>query len=130
MNSVVVIICGVILTAAALIVLIRAEWGPSTLDRIVSIDGLVAVVIATLAIVSAWADRTDLVVILVVLASVGFVGSVTLARFAAADPPTAEESDEARAELVRARLARVRARMEAEREAAHRRAGPEGAAEE
>ncbi len=130
MSPVVLIICGVILTVAALTVLIRAERGPSSLDRIVAIDGLVAVVIATLTIVSAWTQRTDLVVILVVLASVGFVGSVTLARFAAADPPSAEESDAERAELVRARLARVRARMEAEREAARRRAGPEGTAEE
>lgn len=126
MNPIVVIICAVILTAAALTVLIRAERGPSTLDRIVSIDGLVAVVIATLALYSAWTGRSDLVVILVVLASVGFVGSVTLARFAAADPPTPEESDAARAKQVRDRLARVRARMEAERHEAHRRAGPEG----
>lgn len=130
MSPVVLVICGVMLSAAALIVLVRAERGPSTLDRIVSIDGLVAVVIATLTIYSAWTGRTDLVVVLVVLASVGFVGSVTLARFAAADPPTAEESDAARAELVRERLARVRARMEEEREAARRRAGPEGTAEE
>lgn len=130
MNPIVLIICGVILTASALIVLVRAERGPSTLDRIVSIDALVAVVIATMTIYSAWTGRSDLVVILVVLASVGFVGSVTLARFAAADPPSAEESDAARAEQVRARLSRVRTRMEAEREAAHRRAGPEGAADE
>lgn len=126
----VLITCGVILTAAALTVLVRAERGPSTLDRIVAIDGLVAVVLATLTIFSAWTGRTDLVVILVVLASVGFVGSVTLARFAAADPPSAEESDQARAEQVRDRLTRVRQRMEDEREAAHRRAGPEGSVEE
>ncbi|HLR56659.1 MAG TPA: monovalent cation/H+ antiporter complex subunit F [Beutenbergiaceae bacterium] len=130
MSPIVMVICGVLLTAAALTTLVRAERGPSTLDRIVSIDGLVAVVIAMLTIYSAWTGRQDLVVILVVLASVGFVGSVTLARFAAADPPSAEESDAARAELVRERLARVRARMEAEQEAAHRRAGPEGTAEE
>src|SRR5699024_5981979 len=129
-SPIVMVICGVLLTAAALTTLVRAERGPSTLDRIVSIDGLVAVVIAMLTIYSAWTGRQDLVVILVVLASVGFVGSVTLARFAAADPPSAEESDAARAELVRERLARVRARMEAEQEAAHRRAGPEGTAEE
>lgn len=129
-SPVVIIICGVLLTAAALTVLIRAERGPSTLDRIISIDGLVAVVIAMLAIYSAWTGRTDLVVILVVLASVGFVGSVTLARFAASDPPSPEETDAARVEAVRARLARVRARMESEHEDARRRAGPEGTAGE
>lgn len=130
MNPIVLIICGVLLSAAALLILFRAERGPSTLDRIVSIDGLVATVITMLTIYSAWTGRTDLVVVLVVLASVGFVGSVTLARFAAADPPSAAESDAARAELVRERLARVRARMEAEGDAARRRAGPEGTAEE
>lgn len=129
MSLTVLVICGVILSAAALTVLVRAERGPSTLDRIVALDGLVAVVIATLTIFSAWTGRTDLVIILVVLASVGFVGSVTLARFAAADPPSAAESDAVRAQQVRERLQRVRARMEAEREAAHRRAGPEGTAE-
>jgi len=116
----------VILTAAALTVLVRAEKGPSTLDRIVSIDGLLAVVIATLTIFTAWTERYDLVVILVVLAALGFVGSVTIARFAAADPPTGEDADAARAAQVRARLERVRARMEAERLDAHLRARPEG----
>ena len=57
MSPVVVVICGVILTAAAFTVLFRAERGPSTLDRIVSIDGLVAVVIAMLALYSAWTGR-------------------------------------------------------------------------
>lgn len=130
MSPVVFIICGVLLTAAALITLIRAERGPSTLDRIIALDVLVGVIMATLAIYSAWTRRSDLVVVLVVLASVGFVGSVTLARFAAADPPTAAESDADRAQLVRERLAKVRARMVAERDAADRRAGPEGTSEE
>ncbi len=130
MSPIILWISGAILTAAALITLVRAERGPSTLDRIVSIDGLVAIVIGTLTLFTASTGRTDLVVILVVLASVGFVGSVTLARFAAAEPPSPEESDAARAELVRRRLERVRARMEAERREAARRAGPEGSAEQ
>jgi|SRR5690625_1096681 len=130
MPMAVLIVCGVLLTGAALIVLLRLERGPSTLDRIVAMDGLVAVIIAMLTIISAWRGRTDLVVILVVLASVGFVGSVTIARFAAAEPPSPEESDELRAEAVRERLENVRARMEAEREEAHRRAGPEGTGED
>src|SRR5699024_7315228 len=130
MNSIVAVICGVLLTAAALVVLVRLERGPSMLDRIVALDVIVAVVIAMLTIWSAWTDRRDLTVLLVVLASVGFIGSVTLARFAAADPPSTEDADADRIEAVRNRLARVRERMESEQEAAHRRAGPEGTAEE
>lgn len=126
MNGVVAIICAVLLTAAALVTLIRLEKGPSMLDRIVAMDVLVAVVIATLTIWSAWTGRRDLVVVLVVLATVGFIGSVTLSRFAASDPPPSQEMDASRVEAVRARLEKVRARMETERDDARRRAGPEG----
>ncbi|QGH70688.1 monovalent cation/H+ antiporter complex subunit F [Pseudactinotalea sp. HY158] len=126
MNEIVMIVCGVLLTAAALTVLFRLERGPSMLDRIVALDVLVAVVIATLTIWSAWTGRRDLTVILVVLASVGFIGSVTLARFAAVDPPSVEDAEAARIEAVRERLARVRARMESEQRDARRRMGPEG----
>lgn len=126
MNPIVAIVCGVLLTTAALTVLFRLERGPSMLDRIVALDVLVAVVIAMLTIWSAWTGRRDLMVLLVVLASVGFIGSVTLARFAAADPPSIEDADAARIEAVRNRLTRVRERMESEQRDARRRAGFEG----
>lgn len=91
MNLVVMIVCAVLLVAAALITLFRVERGPSMLDRIVALDVLVAALIGCLALVSLWFGRTDLVLVLTVLALVGFVGSVTLARFAAVEP-----EDEAR----------------------------------
>lgn len=86
MNPVVMIICAALLVAAAVITLFRVERGPSMLDRIVALDVLVSCLIGGLALVSLWSGRTDLVLVLTVLALVGFVGSVTLARFAAVEP--------------------------------------------
>src|SRR5699024_12611313 len=68
------------------IALCRGERGRGMLDRIVALDVLVAALIGCLALVSLWFGRTDLVLVLTVLALVGFVGSVTLARFAAVEP--------------------------------------------
>ncbi|GMA32751.1 monovalent cation/H+ antiporter complex subunit F [Litorihabitans aurantiacus] len=85
MNIVVVIVCGVMVTIGAVCAVVRAERGPSMLDRVVAVDVVVAGVLAAVALVSAWTLRTDLVPVLVVLALVGFLGSVTVARFAAAD---------------------------------------------
>lgn len=87
---VVVIVSAVMLTAAAALVIWRVEIGPSVLDRVVALDVLVSTFLAAFALYAAWAGRTDLVSILVVLALVGFVGSVSVARFVAA------ESDEER----------------------------------
>src|SRR5699024_12586101 len=68
-----------------------------------ALDVLVSCLMGCLALVSLWFGRTDLVLLLTVLALVGFVGSVTLARFAAAEPEaegrilTAQEAAEAEA---------------------------------
>lgn len=86
MSPIVMVICAALLMAAALITLLRVERGPSMLDRIVALDVLVAALIGCLALVSLWFERSDLVLVLTVLALVGFVGSVTLARFAAVEP--------------------------------------------
>lgn len=85
MNPIIGIICGVMLTIGALCALMRAERGPSILDRVVAVDVVVATILATVALISAWTGRSDLVPVLVVLALVGFIGSVTLARFSAAE---------------------------------------------
>ncbi|MBZ2198795.1 monovalent cation/H+ antiporter complex subunit F [Occultella gossypii] len=106
----VLITCGVLLTAAAILAMSRVERGPSMLDRIVAIDVMVAAIIGCLAILSAWSGRVDLVPVLMVLALVGFVGSVTLARFAAAEP------DEERRILTPEEIAEADAKVRAELE--------------
>ena len=103
MSPIVMAVCAALLVPAAIIALFRVQRGPSMLDRIVALDVLVSCLIGCLALVSLWFGRTDLVLLLTVLALVGFVGSVTLARFAAAEPETeariltAQEAAEAEA---------------------------------
>lgn len=82
----VVVVCGVLLTAGMGLTLVRIERGPTMLDRTVGLDTLTAILVAAIAVEAAWSRRTDTVPILAVLALVGFVGSVTIARFAAAEP--------------------------------------------
>jgi multicomponent Na+:H+ antiporter subunit F len=109
---------GAMLAVAAVLIVVRIERGPSMLDRTIALDMLVGAVMAALAIWSAATGRSDLVNVLVVLALVGFVGSVTLARFVAVEP-----EDEGRIltpDEVKAQDARIHAALQRE----HRRSGP------
>ncbi|MBN8883483.1 multicomponent Na+:H+ antiporter subunit F [Salana multivorans] len=114
MSIVVLAICGVFVAVGAAFAFFRVERGPSMLDRVVALDVVTAAVLATVALVSAHTKRTDLVPVLVVLALVGFIGSVTIARFAA------QESDDERRILTReeARALEEQRRREEEDEAA------------
>lgn len=84
---VVVWISGTLLLAGGLMAIMRAEMGPSILDRTVAMDILVTTLIAAIALYAALERRADAVPVLVALSLVGFVGSVTVARFAAVEPP-------------------------------------------
>ncbi len=84
--TVVLIVCGVMLAIAAALVLVRLERGPTMLDRTIALDTFTAIVIGVFVLVAVATRRTDIVPILAVLALVGFVGSVTIARFAAVEP--------------------------------------------
>ncbi|WP_152188690.1 monovalent cation/H+ antiporter complex subunit F [Georgenia satyanarayanai] len=87
--TVVYVICFAILLVAALMALSRVERGPSMFDRILGVDVTTAVLIGTVALIAAATKRGDLVPVLIVLALVGFIGAVSIARFAAAE--SAEE---------------------------------------
>jgi multicomponent Na+:H+ antiporter subunit F len=84
--SAVIVVCAVLLTIGGGCAVVRAERGPSMLDRTVALDIVVTTMIAAGALYAAVERRTDIVPILVVLSLVGFVGSVTIARFAAVEP--------------------------------------------
>lgn len=84
--TVVVLVCGALLGVAAVLALVRAEKGPSMLDRAIALDILTGALVGAIALEAAWSRRIDTVPILVVLALVGFVASVTVARFAAVEP--------------------------------------------
>jgi multicomponent Na+:H+ antiporter subunit F len=82
----VIVLAAAMITAGAAFAVVRAERGPSMLDRTVALDITVTAMIAAVALYAASDRRTDVVPVLVVLSLVGFVGSVTIARFASVEP--------------------------------------------
>ena len=79
------IIAAVMLTAAAVIVMFRILAGPSTLDRIVALDTLVAVTMCAIGTWAAFSLDTTVTYSLTALALISFVGSVSVARFRVPD---------------------------------------------
>lgn len=98
--------CFVLLLCAAVLALIRLERGPSMFDRIFALDLTTAIVLGTIAVIAAITRRADLIPVLIVLTLVGFVGSVSIARFA-----VLESADEARI-LTKEELRRILAERE------------------
>lgn len=117
----VLLTCAVLLTVAGVLALIRAERGPSMLDRTVALDIIVTVVVAAVALYASAERRTDVVPILVVLSLVGFVGSTTIARFASVEP-AGEGRVRTREEIAAEEAERIRAEEEAEQARRARRA--------
>lgn len=81
--GVVVIIVAVVLALAAAGTIYRIAAGPSLLDRVIAADVLLAIFGASLATEMAVNKHTDNLALLVVLTVIGFIGSVTVARFVA-----------------------------------------------
>lgn len=84
--TVVLIVCGVLLVTGAVLVLVRLQRGPTMLDRTIALDAFTAILIGAFVLIAVATRRRDIVPILAVLSLVGFVGSVTIARFAAVEP--------------------------------------------
>ncbi|MBX9246529.1 pH regulation protein F [Actinotalea ferrariae] len=83
--NVVILLAGALLGATAILALVRAEKGPSVLDRALALDILTGALVGAIALEAAWSRRIDTVPILVAVALVGFVASVTVARFVAVE---------------------------------------------
>ncbi|OBG85674.1 cation:proton antiporter [Mycobacterium sp. NS-7484] len=79
------IIAAVMLTAAAAITMFRVLAGPSTLDRLVSLDTLIAVTMCGIGTWAAFSLDTTVTYSLTALALISFVGSVSVARFRVPD---------------------------------------------
>lgn len=82
MNIVYYIAAGMLLVAGALAVY-RMTIGPTNLDRVGANDVLVTVVIGGIALAIVYSGSSGALPILLVLALIGFVGSVSVARFMA-----------------------------------------------
>lgn len=94
MMLVIGIVSTALLAVGALLAVVRMERGPSMLDRSVAFDVLTTALVGAIAVEAALSRRTESVPILVVLSMVGFIGSVTIARFAAVEPPKDQRPDD------------------------------------
>ena len=94
--TIVLSICLTMLGAAALLTVYRMTQGPTMLDRAIAMDVLVAIVFCGMVIDAATYRRVSTLPILVVLALLGFVGSVSVARFASRDVPARPQKRKSR----------------------------------
>ena len=79
--SVVGAVCFAGLGLAGLLAVVRLVLGPSVPDRIVALDNLLLVVVAGIAVGAAVTGVGAFLGVLVAVALLGFVGSVTVGRF-------------------------------------------------
>ncbi len=78
----VLVTAGVFLGVASLLLVVRITIGPTILDRSMALDVLMSVLLCAVAIDSVRGNDTDGLPMLLVLAMVGFAGSVAVARYA------------------------------------------------
>jgi multicomponent Na+:H+ antiporter subunit F len=71
-----------LISVTALLALARVYRGPSLLDRVVAADLLLSTMLAAVAVEAAINRHATTLPVLVVLSLLGFVGSVSLVRFA------------------------------------------------
>ncbi|HYH76848.1 MAG TPA: monovalent cation/H+ antiporter complex subunit F [Arthrobacter sp.] len=83
MMEIVLAVTAVILSLAAGGAIIRIARGPSLLDRVLASDVLLAILGAALCIDMAVNRHLNNLMLLVALSIIGFIGSVTVARFVA-----------------------------------------------
>lgn len=91
-------IVGVLVTVAAVIAVIKIIRGPAMLDRMVASDVLLATIMCGLGAFVAFTGYTDVLIVLLVIALFGFIGSVSVSRYvsrtAQADYTLSSDGDE------------------------------------
>lgn len=80
MNAVIYLVGGILSVGAAL-ALYRAVRGPSILDRVLALDVVLAIIGASLVLNMIVNRHLDNLILLVAVSLIGFIGSVTVARF-------------------------------------------------
>ena len=83
--TVVSVISGIVLLIAGVLTTFRLLDGPNSLDRLVALDTLIALAMCGLAVWAAYTCDTTIVPAIVALSLVGFIGSVSVARFRVSD---------------------------------------------
>lgn len=84
---------GILLLTGALGALHRIIRGPSLLDRVIATDVLLVVLCSALVLEMGVNRHTNSIILVVLAASVGFVGSVTVARFVEDRRPEHDRED-------------------------------------
>jgi len=79
--TIVMVIAGTMLAAAAVLAVIRVTLGPRMLNRALAMEVVVSVVVSGLALEAAYNRHATTIPIMLALAMAGFVGSVAVARF-------------------------------------------------
>jgi multicomponent Na+:H+ antiporter subunit F len=79
--TVVSVLTFALLGGGVLLALVRLALGPSLLDRVVATDALLVIISAGLAVYAALTRNPTVVPVLVVVSLLGFVGSVSVARY-------------------------------------------------
>jgi multicomponent Na+:H+ antiporter subunit F len=79
--TVVSVLSFAMLGTGVLLALVRLALGPSLLDRVVATDALLVIISAGLAVYAALTRNPTVVPVLVVVSLLGFVGSVSVARY-------------------------------------------------
>lgn len=75
----------VFLLVSGVLILIRMIMGPTTLNRTVAVDMFVATLVGGIGVYAAFVDSSLALPVLVVLALVGSLGSVSVAKFVGRD---------------------------------------------
>ncbi|WP_182346602.1 monovalent cation/H+ antiporter complex subunit F [Tomitella gaofuii] len=83
--SVIWILAGCALVAAALLAVYRLIAGPSTLDRLVAAEMTTAVCLSGMGAWAAYSVDSAVLAALVALALLGFIGSISVPRFRRSD---------------------------------------------
>lgn len=79
------LVCAALLAVTGLLCVVRIVRGPTMLDRTVATDVFVAASVSAVGVNAALGRDSFIVPALLALALVGFLGSVSIARFAARD---------------------------------------------
>lgn len=85
---------GIVLAASGVLTLARVVTGPTMLDRVVALEVLMGILICSLGVEAAVHRHTTTLPVLVSLSLIGFLGSVSVARFVRKqDAPVSQEVD-------------------------------------
>lgn len=92
----VLVVAGALLGVAAVLLVVRMTVGPTILDRSMALDVMMSVMVCAVALKSIHRDEPWSIPMLLVLAMIGFVGAVSIARYAsgAEDIDTRDDDSE------------------------------------